>query len=103
MGDGDNQNILRRTEKKIIEKATASSENNREDIRLVFDATSDLYYEYWGEFFHSAVFEDGDDPQDFRAALRRTHERYFDAIGGANSKRILDLSTGGGAFAVDGG
>jgi len=26
----------------------------------VFDALSDLYYEYWGEFFHFALFEPGD-------------------------------------------
>jgi len=45
-----------------------------------------------------AIFNDGDDPRDFDAALERTHQRYFNAIQGASAKRILELGSGGGAF-----
>lgn len=62
--------------------------------------TADLYHTYWGDFLHHAVFEPGEDEQDFHVALERTHERYFAAIGGATARRILDLGTGSGAFAA---
>lgn len=71
----------------------------RELIPLVFDTTAELYYTHWGEFFHLAVFEDGEDETDFDSALERTHERYCDALGGAAAGRILEVATGGGAFA----
>lgn len=79
--------------------AAARREHYREIIPLVFAATAELYDTHWGEFFHLAVFEPGDDPQDFAAALARTHAQYFDAIGGPTAGRILELGTGGGAFA----
>lgn len=66
----------------------------------MFGATAELYYTFWGEFFHFAIFEDGDDTQDFDGALERTHERYFKAIEGASAGRILELSSGGGAFSA---
>lgn len=70
----------------------------RENIRDVFAATADLFYQRWGEFLHLAIFNEGDDPRDFDAALERTHQRYFNAIHGAEAKRILELASGGGAF-----
>lgn len=70
----------------------------RDNMRHVFRATADLYYRCWGEFFHLAVFEDGDDPQDLNTAFTRTHERYFRAIHGSAAARILELACGGGAF-----
>lgn len=70
----------------------------REMVPLVFDSTADVYYAHWGEFFHLAVFTPGDDPEDFEGALERTHRRYLEAVG-AGASRILDLATGGGAFA----
>jgi SAM-dependent methyltransferase len=73
-------------------------DNYRQNVRYRFGAIADLYYAYWGEFFHLAVFEEGDDPTDFDAALARTHERYFAAIGGPEAGRILELASGGGAF-----
>ena len=45
-----------------------------------FGALAELYYAYWGEFFHLAVFEAGDDPADVAAAYQRTHERYLEAL-----------------------
>lgn len=74
-------------------------EHYRELIPLVFDATAELYYTHWGEFFHLAIFEEGDDLADFDGALERTHQRYFEAIGGASAGRILELGAGGGGFA----
>jgi sterol 24-C-methyltransferase len=69
-------------------------------VQAGFDALSDLYYEFWGEFFHLAVFDRGDGPDDLAAAYERTHERYFDRIGGRSARRILELCCGGGAFAA---
>jgi cyclopropane fatty-acyl-phospholipid synthase-like methyltransferase len=68
-------------------------------MRCLFGVTAELYYKNWGEFFHLAIFEEGDDRTNFDAAFERTHQRYFDAIGGAQAGRILELATGGGAFA----
>lgn len=74
--------------------------NYRENMRDIFGATADLYYENWGEFFHLAIFEENDDLSDFDGAFERTHERYFRAINGGRAGRILELATGGGAFAA---
>ncbi len=73
-------------------------ENYRENIRNLFGATADLYYARWGEFFHLAIFEQGDDTSDIDAGLERTHRRYFEAIRGESAERILELACGGGAF-----
>lgn len=83
-----------------LETAQQRREGYSTNIPLVFAATAGLYYEQWGEFFHLAIFEEGDDPEDFAGALARTHERYFQAIAGAGAGRILELGTGGGAFAA---
>lgn len=72
----------------------------RENIPFIFGATADLYYAYWGEFFHLAIFGPDESWQDYPTALERTHVRYFDAIRGRDSHRILELATGGGAFAA---
>jgi sterol 24-C-methyltransferase len=72
----------------------------RENMLLGFDALSDLYYTYWGEFFHLALFEPGDDRADLAAAYQRTHERYLEAIDGAAARRILDVACGGGALSA---
>jgi SAM-dependent methyltransferase len=71
-----------------------------DSIPFVFAATADLYYEYWGEFFHLAIFQDGDVVTDFALAFERTHEQYFNAIKGAQAERILELASGGGAFSA---
>jgi SAM-dependent methyltransferase len=68
------------------------------DLRDGFDALADLYYAYWGDFFHLAIFEEGDDPTELSAAYERTHERYFAAIGGPAATRVLELACGGGAL-----
>jgi hypothetical protein len=33
-------------------------DNYRQNVRYIFGAIADLYYAYWGEFFHLAVFEE---------------------------------------------
>jgi SAM-dependent methyltransferase len=71
----------------------------RENLHCLFGVSADLYYDSWGEFFHLAIFEEQDAPEDFDGAFERTHQRYFDAIQGARSQRILELASGGGAFA----
>lgn len=72
----------------------------RENMLTGFNALAELYYTYWGEFFHLAVFEPGDDPTDTATAYRRTHERYLQAIGGTAAGRILEVACGGGALSA---
>ena len=72
----------------------------RENMLLGFDALGDLYYEYWGEYFHLALFGPGDDPADLTGAYQRTHERYLDEIDGTSAARILDVACGGGALSA---
>jgi SAM-dependent methyltransferase len=72
----------------------------RQNMLIGFDALAELYYAYWGEFFHLAVFEAGDDPADVSAAYQQTHKRYLEAIGGSAARRILDVACGGGAFSA---
>jgi len=74
--------------------------NYRTNMRNIFGASADLYYAYWGEHFHLGIFEQGADTKDFDAALERTHQKYFEAINGGKAKRILELGSGGGAFAA---
>jgi SAM-dependent methyltransferase len=72
--------------------------HNRQTIQTGFDALGDLYRKYWGEFFHLAVFEPGEQADDLRLAFERTHEHYFQAIRGAQAENVLDLACGGGAL-----
>jgi hypothetical protein len=82
-----------------VDTAKARRDHYRENMRSVFGVASDLYYASWGEFFHLAIFEEGDDRTAFDAAFERTHRRYFEAIGGSRAGRILELACGGGGFA----
>ncbi|HZD70977.1 MAG TPA: methyltransferase domain-containing protein [Actinomycetes bacterium] len=83
-----------------VATARARRRHYRENMLLGFDALAELYYVYWGEFFHLAVFEPGDDSADLTAAYQRTHERYLEAIGGSAARRILDVACGGGALSA---
>lgn len=74
--------------------------HHSDEVRFMFDITATLYDAYWGEFFHLAAFDPGENGRDFDTALRRMHECYFEAIRGAEAGRILDLGCGGGAFAA---
>jgi hypothetical protein len=44
-------------------------------MERMFAAMGNLYAERWGEFFHFALFEEGDKPEDRDAAFERTHEK----------------------------
>ena len=48
----------------------------RENMLTGFNALAELYYTYWGEFFHLAVFEPGDDPTDAATAYRQLIARF---------------------------
>jgi ubiquinone/menaquinone biosynthesis C-methylase UbiE len=69
-------------------------------MEIGFDTLADLYYTYWGDYFHLALFREGDDPNDLAGAYERTHERYFASIAGPASQRVLDVACGGGAFSL---
>lgn len=62
----------------------------------MFAAVSDLYAEYWNDFFHFALFE-GDEPWD--EAFARTHRRYMDELRVEEAERVLVLACGRGGFA----
>jgi len=83
-----------------VATARERRQHYRHNMRIGFDALAELYYAYWGEFFHLAVFEAGDDPADVAAAYQQTHERYLEAIGGSAARRILDVACGGGALSA---
>jgi SAM-dependent methyltransferase len=83
-----------------VATARARREHYRENMRAGFNALVEFYYAYWGEYFHLAVFEPGDDPADVVAAYEHTHERYLEAIGGPGARRILDVACGGGALSA---
>ncbi|MCU1493476.1 MAG: putative Sterol 24-C-methyltransferase [Acidimicrobiaceae bacterium] len=75
-------------------------EHYRDNLLVGFNALADLYYAYWGEFFHLAIFEPGSDPADLADAYEKTHERYLGALGGITTRRILDVACGGGALSA---
>lgn len=82
----------------MADSAKLRRDKYRQNIPEIFAATAGLYYQYWGEFFHFALFEEDDNPEAFEVALEKTHERYFRAINGMQAKHILELACGGGAF-----
>ena len=83
-----------------VATARARRQHYHQNMLTGFDALAELYYAYWGEFFHLAVFEPGEDPADVAAAYQRTHQRYLEAIGGTAARRILDVACGGGALSA---
>ncbi|HYE95328.1 MAG TPA: methyltransferase domain-containing protein [Rubricoccaceae bacterium] len=68
----------------------------RERIPAMFSAVSDLYAEYWHDFFHFALFERDDEP--WEAAFARTHGLYFDYLKVAQAERVLEMGCGRGGF-----
>jgi SAM-dependent methyltransferase len=91
----DLQTLLRRTRLPVTD-----ARRGVERVQAGFDALSELYYRYWGEYFHLAIAEDGDDPDDLAGRYERTHHRYFEAIEGSSRRRVLELACGGGAFSA---
>jgi len=74
-----------------------SFRNIQRHVQTTFAVSVELYYEFWGPFFHLAIFEDS--ARDLAAAYEDTHCRYLGAIRGDGVRRILELGCGGGAFA----
>jgi SAM-dependent methyltransferase len=75
-------------------------EHHAENMERMFAAVGELYAERWGDFFHFAVFEEGDDPEDRDAAFARTHRRYAEALRVRDAARVLELACGRGGFAA---
>jgi cyclopropane fatty-acyl-phospholipid synthase-like methyltransferase len=75
-------------------------DHHAENMERMFAAVGELYAERWGEFFHFAVFEEGDDPEDRDAAFERTHRRYAEALRVGQAARVLELACGRGGFAA---
>jgi SAM-dependent methyltransferase len=75
-------------------------EHHAENMERMFAAVGALYAERWGEFFHFALFEAGDDPTDRDAAFARTHRRYAEALRIGEAATVLELACGRGAFAA---
>ncbi len=71
-------------------------EHYRESVERMFAAVSDLYAEYWNDFFHFAIFED--DEESWEAAFQKTHKRYLDALEVSRAQRVLELGCGRGGF-----
>ena len=67
-----------------------------ENMERMFAAVSDLYAEYWHDFFHFAIFED--DAEGWDAAFERTHRRYADALRLEQAADVLELACGRGGF-----
>jgi len=62
----------------------------------MFAAVSDLYAEYWNEFFHFALFKD--DQESRESAFTNTHKKYLDALRIRNARHVLELACGRGGF-----
>lgn len=71
-------------------------ENYEESMERMFAAVSDLYAEYWNDFFHFALFEDAEQSRD--SAFRSTHRRYLDALRVGRAEKVLELACGRGGF-----
>lgn len=69
-----------------------------DNMERMFAAVSDLYAEYWNDFFHFAIFES--DSEDFDTAFERTHRGYAEALRIAQAANILELACGRGGFAA---
>lgn len=68
-----------------------------ENMERMFAAVSDLYADYWNDFFHFALFE-GEESWD--EAFERTHRRYASALRAGPGDRVLELACGRGGFAA---
>ena len=67
-----------------------------DNMERTFAAVGDLYAKYWGEFFHFALFEKGD--EEWEEAFHRTHQQYIEALRIEKAAKVLDLACGRGGF-----
>lgn len=65
-------------------------------MERMFAAVGDLYAQYWNDFFHFAIVENG---EDLDQAFRSTHRLYASALRLGPGSRALELACGRGGFA----
>jgi hypothetical protein len=65
-------------------------DNYIENMERMFAAVSDLYAEYWSDFFHFAIFNDESEDRD--TAFKRTHWNYAEALRVGSAAKVLDLA-----------
>lgn len=65
-------------------------------MQEMFAAVSDFYAQYWGDFFHFAVFDSED--QSWEEAFARTHEAYIRDILLSSTHNVIELACGRGGF-----
>jgi cyclopropane fatty-acyl-phospholipid synthase-like methyltransferase len=69
-----------------------------ENMERMFAAVSDLYADYWNDFFHFALFET--EEESWETAFERTHRRYAAALAAGEGDKVLELACGRGGFAL---
>ncbi|MBZ0169645.1 Demethylrebeccamycin-D-glucose O-methyltransferase [Candidatus Methylomirabilis lanthanidiphila] len=67
-----------------------------ESMERMFAAVSDLYAEYWNDFFHFALFKD--DHESWESAFTNTHKKYLEALRIHDARHVLELACGRGGF-----
>lgn len=72
-------------------------DHHAENMERMFAAVSDLYAQFWNDFFHFAIFEE--ESEDWDVAFRRTHLRYAAALQIDAAAKVLELACGRGGFA----
>ncbi len=65
-------------------------------MQEMFAAVGDMYARHWGEFFHFALFENGE--QSWEEAIQKTHQRYMEDIRLASAQKVIELACGRGGF-----
>jgi cyclopropane fatty-acyl-phospholipid synthase-like methyltransferase len=71
-------------------------ENYDENMERMFAAVSDLYAEYWNEYFHFALFTDEQESRE--SAFKNTHKKYLEALRISDARHVLELACGRGGF-----
>ncbi len=72
-------------------------DNYVDNMERMFAAVSDLYAEYWNDFFHFAIFNS--ETEDWNTAFERTHQGYAEALRIGQAANVLELACGRGGFA----
>ena len=67
-----------------------------ESMERMFAAVSDLYAEYWNDYFHFALFKD--EHESWESAFKNTHTKYLEALRIPDARHVLELACGRGSF-----
>jgi ubiquinone/menaquinone biosynthesis C-methylase UbiE len=78
------------------ETTISFNEHYASTMQRMFAAVSDLYAEYWNDFFHFAIFPKGNESWDDAFAF--THAKYVKALDIPNACKVLELACGRGGF-----